>query len=253
MPGVRVAPADREHLVALADQVLGHAAAGREVGDVELVDHRRHDEHRVLVDLLGGRGVLDQLEHLGTEDHRARRDGQVAADLEGTRLDHGRHPWRFGQVREQGAKAAERAEPARVDQRLDGGRVQQRVVAGRGGRDEVRQHEPQPLVVAPVQLGASHQPGRRLSGCQIGLEDTLEHGILAPGRVGEPAILALRCQLGRAGHDLGQLPGQRGGMLAHDPRPLGQVRRKPQNGSIRAESPQHAEGAVGEQHVERTG
>ena len=157
VPGVRVAPADREHLMALADQVLGHAAAGREVGDVVLVDHRRDDQHRVLVDLLGRRRVLDQLEHLGAEDHRARRDGQIAAHLECARLDHRRDARRLRHVRSQCPEPAQRAQAAGVHQRLDCGRVQQRIVARRCRSDQVGQDEPQPLVIPPVELGVRQQ------------------------------------------------------------------------------------------------
>ena len=47
----RVAPGDREHLLAVLDRVLHHAAARREVGDVVLVDHRRREQQRLLVHL----------------------------------------------------------------------------------------------------------------------------------------------------------------------------------------------------------
>src|SRR3712207_8887834 len=38
-------PRQREDLLPLLDQVLDHAAVGREVDDVVLVDHRRREEH----------------------------------------------------------------------------------------------------------------------------------------------------------------------------------------------------------------
>ena len=78
----------------LADQVLHHAPAGRQVHHVELVDHRRDDQQRDLPDRGRDRAVLDQLEHRGAQHHRPGRDGQVHADLERVRLDHRRHPRR---------------------------------------------------------------------------------------------------------------------------------------------------------------
>ena len=55
---------------------------GLQVEDVELVDARRHDQQRARRDLLGQRRVLDQLEQLVLEHHRALRQRHVAADLE---------------------------------------------------------------------------------------------------------------------------------------------------------------------------
>jgi hypothetical protein len=82
VPGVRVAPGDHEHLLAVLNQVLDHAAAGCQVQHVVLVDGRRHDEQRYLPDLIGLRPVLDQLQDLGAQHHCSRRDGDVAAHLE---------------------------------------------------------------------------------------------------------------------------------------------------------------------------
>ena len=46
-----VAPRDREHLLALGDEVLDHAAPGRDVEDVVLVDRRRDEQQRHLAHL----------------------------------------------------------------------------------------------------------------------------------------------------------------------------------------------------------
>ena len=70
--GVRVAPGDDEHLLALAHEPLDHAAPRREVEHVELVDRRRREQQRDLADLLRLRRVLDELEDLGAQDDRAR-------------------------------------------------------------------------------------------------------------------------------------------------------------------------------------
>ena len=68
----RVAPGDREHLLAVLDRVLHHAAARRQVGDVVLVDHRRREQQRPLAHLRGLRLVLDELEHRRAQHDRAR-------------------------------------------------------------------------------------------------------------------------------------------------------------------------------------
>jgi hypothetical protein len=70
--GVRVAPRDDEDLLARGHEVLDHAALGRDVDDVELVDHRRDDHERLLAHLLGGRPVLDELERRPAQDDGAR-------------------------------------------------------------------------------------------------------------------------------------------------------------------------------------
>ena len=78
---VRVAPGDREHLLALLDRVLHHAAVRRQVGDVVLVDHRRREQQRALAHLRGLRPVLQELEHRAAQHDRAGRDRDVLADL----------------------------------------------------------------------------------------------------------------------------------------------------------------------------
>ena len=48
VPGVRVAPGDHEHLLALPHEVLDQAPARGQVQRVVLVDRRRHDQQRDL-------------------------------------------------------------------------------------------------------------------------------------------------------------------------------------------------------------
>ncbi len=62
--GVGVAPGDREHLLLLAEQPLHHAPPRRDIEDVELVDRRGDEQQRHVIDLVGDRPVLDQLEHV---------------------------------------------------------------------------------------------------------------------------------------------------------------------------------------------
>ena len=77
-----VLPAHHEDAMALGDGVADQRVLGLQVEDVELVDARRHEQDRPLVHLRRQRRVLEQLEELVLEDHRAARRRDVAADLE---------------------------------------------------------------------------------------------------------------------------------------------------------------------------
>ncbi|MCY1226041.1 hypothetical protein D9M72_382580 [compost metagenome] len=82
-----IAPADHEHLQPLAQHVFHQALGRRKVEHVELVDLRRHDQLGPGMHFRRGRGVLDQLQHLVAEHHRARRDRKVLADAERVLVD----------------------------------------------------------------------------------------------------------------------------------------------------------------------
>ena len=156
-----IAPGDHEYLISLRDEEFEHAAAGREVGDVVLVDHRRDHEQRELVH--GGRGrlVLDELADVGAGHHRSRRHREVLADLERVGCHHRRDVRGGGHIGDEGTGTPDDAQAARVDERLPRGRADQQVVARRGRGDEIGQHELQARVVPPVQLGVSQQAPRR--------------------------------------------------------------------------------------------
>ena len=80
---VGVAPRHQEHGLALLGREANEGVLGLQVEDVELVDARRHDQQRAARHLIGQRRVLDQLEQLVLEDHRALGHRDVLADLEG--------------------------------------------------------------------------------------------------------------------------------------------------------------------------
>ena len=83
-----VAPGHQEDGVALGHRVRDERVRRLQVEDVVLVDARRDDHQRPLVDLVGRRGVLDQLDQLVLEDHGARRGADVAAHLERRLVGH---------------------------------------------------------------------------------------------------------------------------------------------------------------------
>ena len=253
VPGVRIPPRDHENLVALAGQVFHHAPARGQVDDVVLVDHRRNDQHRIAVHVLGHRFVLDQLEGVRPVDHRPWGDRQVLANLEGAGLHHRGDPRRRAQVRQQRPDAAHGRLAAGVDERLPAGRGQDRVVARRGGRDEVGQQEPHALAVPPVQVGGGQQRLRRLPGRQVCLDGALEHRVLRPGRVAEPPVPAAGRELRPACGDAAQLGRQRRYLTADGPRPARQPGGETQHRAVRAEPARHAQRGIGQQQVERTG
>jgi hypothetical protein len=186
--GVGVAPRDDEHLLALGHQVLDQAAARSEVDGVVLVDHRRDDQQRHGPDPVGLGRVLDQLEHGGAMDHCAGGDGEGLAHLEGRRLDHGGYPGCGRHVPGQVGGAPQEAGPAGVDGGLPGHRAEDRVVA-RGGRvDQVVDQEPDPQVVAEVEVGVGDDRLGGLGGGEIGLKHAVQHRVARPGRVAEAPV-----------------------------------------------------------------
>ena len=79
---VRVLPRHHEHRVALLGRIADERVLRLQVEDVELVDARRHQQERPLIDLLGQRLVLDQLEQHVLVDDRAFAGRDVLADFE---------------------------------------------------------------------------------------------------------------------------------------------------------------------------
>ena len=118
--GAGVAPGDREHLLALAHQPFDHAPPGREIEHVVLVDRRRREQQRDLAHRLGLGRVLDQLEHVGAQDDRARGHREVLADGELAGINGGRQP---REVAQEVPRASHQVQAALVDALLDHGRV----------------------------------------------------------------------------------------------------------------------------------
>lgn len=185
---VGVAPADGEHLQAVLQGVLDEALLRRQVEDVELVDLRGNDHQGLEVLLLAHGLVLDQLQHLVAEHHRARCGGQVPPDFEGMLADLAGHGVVVQQVVEQVARTVDQAEAAGVEQLLDRQRIEQAV--GRGhGIAEQRQHEACAGAVVRGQLAVVDPLHQVLLPGQVGLESAPVEGVEPPGRIGEARIL----------------------------------------------------------------
>ena len=80
--GTDVAPRHHEDRMTLLDDIAHEGVGGLQIEHVELVDRRRDYDERSLAHCVGERFVLDDLDQLVFEDHRARRDRKIAADLE---------------------------------------------------------------------------------------------------------------------------------------------------------------------------
>ena len=204
--GIRVLPARDVDVQALVEQVAHHALLRVEVEDVELVDPRRDDDHRLGMHLrLRGR-VVDDLEQAVAEDHRAGRGGEVAADLEAIRVGHA-HVAGL-QVGEHVAPALHQALAAAVDELPQRERVGQQVVGGR--------HRVEPL--APPEGGApallARQPRSVVEHVlhvvgegEVPLLDQVPGGGLGPHRIGEARVVGIGLDRVGAGQADGTPPG----------------------------------------------
>jgi PucR-like helix-turn-helix protein len=196
---LRVAPRDREHLLALSHVVLDHAPPGGEVQHVVLVDRRGDEQQRSLSHLIGRGLVLDQLEHVRAEHDRPGGDRDVAADLELADVDRRRQPRRGVQIVDEMTGAADEVAAAGIDHLLDHGRIGPGEV-GRGQRVEhVPDREPRAPLGAPVDLGVGDQPVDGLADRQVTLEQPPEQPAALPGGVREPPVSLGGHELGAAG------------------------------------------------------
>ena len=239
--------------MSLGDEVLEHAAAGRQIGDVVLVDRRWDHQQRVLVHRGCGGLVLDELINIGAGHHRSRRRRDVLADRERVGLHHRRDAGRRGHIGNEGTEAPEETQAAAVDGRLPRDRADQRVVARRGGGNKIGQHEFQALVVPPVQPGVGEQLLGGLAEGQVGLNGPLQQRILHPGGIGEPAVAARRSDRRTACRDSGELGSQQAGAPGHGTRTEGQVGHVVHGAGIRPEPAQRAESSVGREQIQRAG
>ena len=253
MPLLGIAPGNHEYLISLRHEEFEHAAAGRKIGDVVLVDHRRDHQQRELVHGFCGRLVLNELEDLRAGHYRSRRAGEILADLECTGFHHRRNARGRRHIRDQRADAPDGAHAAGVDERFPCGRAEQRVVARRGCGDEIGQYELQALVAPPVQFGVSEQLLGGLPDRQICLDRALQQRVLAPRGIGKPAVAALRSDRRTACGNAGEIRGQLTGPLGHHPGTAGQVNCVAHEAGIRLEPAQRAKSLVQHEEIQRPG
>ena len=235
----------------LCDQVLDVAAPRREVHDVELVDHRRHEEDRDLPHLRGRRLVLDELEALVAQHDGSRGQAEVAADGELADVDVGGQARRLPHVPGELPRAAHEVPPARVDRSLEHLGIDERSVGGRQRVDDVLGDEAQLAVIGPVELGIVDDPVHRLVHGQVGLQQPAVDPAVGPGGVEEPAVAARGLELRAAGDDLRELPGQRGAAPDHPPGTTGEPRHEPEGLPARQEALPGAESGLRQQQVQR--
>ena len=208
---VGIDPRDQEHRDALIDAPLHERLLPVEIENVELVDPRRHDQQRRAQHVFRSGLILDELHDLVLEDHLARSQCNVPADLEiGCRLaDLERAVTGFDIFREHGHAAHQIV-----------------AVAGQGlpqhfriGQDEVRRREGVDELL-DVELGLLagvgieavrilHKLRGPIRGQQISLHEELKELIALPFRVLEAFVARSRFDDRR-----GRLAGQtlRGGI-----------------------------------------
>ena len=166
-----VAPRDREHLLALAQQPLDHAASRGEVEDVELVDRRRREEQRDLTHRVGLRGILDQLVDLGSVHHGPGGESQVLPDRELAGVDR---RGQVGEVVQEVARALEEVAATVIDDRIEHRRVRPGEVAGRQGIEHVSGGEAGLALVAPIEPPVGDQAVDCVVDREVGLKQPPE-------------------------------------------------------------------------------
>ena len=159
--GVRVAPGDDEHLLALLDQPLDHAAAGRQVEHVVLVDRRRRRTAaapRAPSAVCGAYWMSSK-----TSVRRTTAPGVSARFSPTANLLVSTVEGRLGKSRREVARAADQVHPALVDARLDDRRVRPREVRRRERVEQVADGEARLALGAPVDVGVGDQAVDRLA------------------------------------------------------------------------------------------
>ena len=246
----RVAPADREDLLPTLDQVLDVAAPGGEIGDIELVDHRRYEEDRDLPYLRGRRAVLDELEALVAENDRSRGPGQVDPDRELRDVDVGGQAGRLPDVPGEVPRATDEVPPAGVDHRLQHLGVEERSVCGRQRVDDGLRDEAKLGIVGPLEFGIVDGRVHRLVDGQVRLQQPSVDPAPGPGGIEEPAVTVRRLELRAAVEDPRELAGQRG---AAPDRPAGtarEPRREPKSLAARQKALPSAQPGLRQQQVQ---
>jgi hypothetical protein len=197
---VRAAPRHHEHLVSPAHEKLDEASLWRQVEDVVLVDRWWHDEQRGLVHLGGLRLVLKEFEHIRPQHDRTLGCGQVAADIEAVRVDHGR-PAPHGDVAHYLPCAFHEVCATAIDGLLQHGRIGEGEVR-RGERvNHVSEREADQAFRPPVKFRVADQPVHGPVQREVALHEAPVKPALGPGPIRETTIAHRRSQGRGAGPD----------------------------------------------------
>ena len=113
-----VLPADHEGLNTVIDLIFDYRFFGAEVVDIHLVDLGRDGQLGDRVDLVRGRGIMDQLHHLGAQDDRTFRRRDIFAQFEGLLIDLADHALVVDEVVIGVLQALDQAEAAAGDRHL---------------------------------------------------------------------------------------------------------------------------------------
>ena len=105
--GNGASPGNQEDLMPLRDRIFNKRISCPEVEQIVLVNARRHDQQRCLLDLRRLRRILDELNELVLKDDRPRRYCQIAPHLESGFVNPGDTPFLeiFDQVLHPGHQA----------------------------------------------------------------------------------------------------------------------------------------------------
>ena len=183
---MRVLPRQHEHRVALFDQVTDERVLRLQVEDVELVDAGRHQQERPLVDLLGQRLILDQLEQNALIDDGSFAGRDVLADLEGGLV--GLRDLALADILQQVVHPHLQALAIGVEQRLLCLRIQGEEVGRRRGVNPLRHRELDSLAGLGIALHAFGQASQELGIEQVSPRIKRRKRILLPRRIGEARI-----------------------------------------------------------------
>ncbi|MNI57345.1 hypothetical protein D3C73_1124000 [compost metagenome] len=151
--------------------------------------------------LLGDGLVLDQLQYVVAEYHRAFGHPQALADLEGTHVDLAGHAIVMHQILGQVRQAIEQALATGFKEAFYRRRVGRAVGRGHGFGHEVDYEVPTADIVGR-QAAVVDPVVKLLAPRQVSLQITFVERVLAPGRIGKAAVIACRLQLRLAEQDI---------------------------------------------------
>ena len=151
---------------------------------------------------IGLRRVLNELEGFAAEDHRARRDGEILADLEFPIVHLARHAEIVGQVVDEILHAVQQALAAGFGNALQRSRVAEQRIGRRESFGEQLQHEAGALAVLGGRVGAiEHAIQHRAPGDEA-LHEPLVVTIFLPDHVAESPVARIGSDLRTAHRDV---------------------------------------------------